>query len=926
MARKDWKTRGKKVAVATVAALVSVWALYVVLINVFLSTSLFDRVVNQDKMMLDIHYEGGWSVWPSTIHAKNLSIRSSDSNLMWVLELDEVKFDVSLLDLPRRRFTIGSAHGRGISMRIQTKRLAYPETMEEVANLPPIDGFPAYAVRPADPHHPELWDDEQYKLIDVHLDGIQADDVREIWIDDYRFAGHADIKGRFHLKPLREVDVGPVHIDVHSGEVQRGLGHPIVRELGGELDVYGSPFDPRDVHENQAIRYFDIGTKLHAKSIPLSQTPFEPPGFYVDGVVNAKTIELHIEKGHLVNGTKLDIDVEQARFAKNNYLGDGALTLHAAVADNHLRANSEFATWRVVRADGEPLMLAPRGYIGLDSAALDLATKPFEDVHVVSGVDGATVPDARLTNCILPCSIRVKSGHGSLTARAEIWPNDHRVSASGRLKYDDLHVKVPDLEGRGSGDVRTTVASYRWDTGVMEGFEIHGEVGDGSLTAKPVPLAKMRTGDGSVDFRAERVELANPLHASWDANLLLSALSADEGISVAKADLALSHRKDSMALVGTIGGGRVANGAKLSFLPFKLTSENGQFEGDVDVVNRNEVVSGKVNVRTERLGIQNEKVALVGNIDIAVDIRRFVAKKELDLGPSKVEARNVRGYIAGKQAFNVDRMQVDGVTRHLDLVIPNLKDIDAHVVIAGMHAPDVKALQPLLDPKGKLKLTGGAMNVEGEVALGGHDGASGKLVVDALRAGVTHGESTLIGDMRLQAKVAGISDNIVNISGSRLAVRNVQVTKSSFETTHWSSDVVMSDAVLDWASGDLAFGADIDLSAQDARPVLGMLDTPKIAGAFVTMPNLAMRAHVDAAPQGILVRDVYAHGGDVAFRGSYAVVDGDKKGAFVVSKGPIAMGVRIGDDGAHPHFFGLDGWLRDEEKKVKAAPIAPGKP
>jgi hypothetical protein len=188
------------------------------------------------------------------------------------------------------------------------------------------------------------------------------------------------------------------------------------------------------------------------------------------------------------------------------------------------------------------------------------------------------------------------------------------------------------------------------------------------------------------------------------------------------------------------------------------------------------------------------------------------------------------------------------------------------------------------------------------------------------------GASTVRGDLHLAAKVTGASDSIVHLDGSSLAIRNLEVHRSSFEVSHWHGDVTFDDAIVDWASGTPAFAADVTLTARDARPVLGLLNAPKIWRSFVTMPNVALRGHLDADPDGFLVSDIYARGGDVAFRGSYAVVHGNKRAAFVLSKGPIAIGIRLGKDGAHPRFFGLDRWLREEEKKVKAAPIAPGKP
>lgn len=924
MRRIDWKTRGKKALRATVAALVSLWVLYVVAINVFLSTSLFDRVVNRDRITLDVHYARGWSLWPSTIHAKHLSIRSSDSNVMWMLELDDVTFEIALLDIPRRRFTIESAHGQGISMRIQTKRMTWPDHQDEIKDLPPIAGFPAFMVRPADPHHPELWDDAQYHLITVHLDQIQADDVRELWIDDYRFSGHANVHGRFYLKPLREVDVGPAHVEILSGELSRGFGRTLVRDLGGHADVTVARFDPRAVHDHEPLRYVDIATKLHGRSIDLSQMPFEPPAnFYFGGVVDAKNIELRINKGKLADGTALDATVEHPHIAKKGFLGDGELAIHANVTNGRLRAETNFAEWRVVRADGEELVRAPRAYASLDSADLDLATTPFEDLHLATGVDEAMIVDARIGNCLLPCSVRIRGGTGSLSARAEIWPNAYRVAASGRLKYRGFHGVVPELDAGGNGDVRATFASFQWDTGIMEGVDVESDFDDSWVSAKALPLRRIDLGNGNFAFRSERLELADPLAAPYDAEAELARVATEEGIRLDRAVLAVRSRKESLAVDAHANGGHVRDGAKLTFLPFRLASDHGQFRGRALLISSHDAVRGQLNIASERLGITTMHVRVVGNSDIALDIRQFVSKKTLNLGPSKIEIRNAHGFVDGKAAFTADRVELDGVAKHLDLSAPSLKPIDAHLVVAGLAAPDVRALW---NSQGRIRLTGGALKVDGEIAIAGEETATGHLTVDATHASFAHGESTLTGDLRLEAKVTGASESIVHLDGSKLALRNLEVHRSSFETANWSGDVVLDNAFVDWASGTPAFAADVALTARDARPVLGMLHVPKIAGAFVTMPDLALRGHLDLDPDGFLLSDVYAHGGDVAFRGSYAVADGDKRGAFVVSKGPIAVGIRLGKDGAHPRFFGLDGWLRDEEKKVKSAPIAPGKP
>ena len=105
------------------------------------------------------------------------------------------------------------------------------------------------------------------------------------------------------------------------------------------------------------------------------------------------------------------------------------------------------------------------------------------------------------------------------------------------------------------------------------------------------------------------------------------------------------------------------------------------------------------------------------------------------------------------------------------------------------------------------------------------------------------------------------------------------------------------------------------LEADDARPLLGVvLDSglPKLLSGLVAMPRLRGRAKLHFGPHILHVSEVEASGGDVALRGAFGIYDKENRGAFVVEKGPVSVGLRLDDAGAHPRLFGLDGWLSNE--------------
>ena len=65
-----------------------------------------------------------------------------------------------------------------------------------------------------------------------------------------------------------------------------------------------------------------------------------------------------------------------------------------------------------------------------------------------------------------------------------------------------------------------------------------------------------------------------------------------------------------------------------------------------------------------------------------------------------------------------------------------------------------------------------------------------------------------------------------------------------------------------------------------------------------------------------MLSDLFASGGNLALRGVYAVHDSDMRAAFVVQKGPFSAGVRLANDGAHLHLFGLNEWFHERRREA----------
>lgn len=775
--RRALRTLARRLLRAAAVVVVTGYVVYVVTLNVFLATSLFDLVVNRDPVTLDVHYTRGWTLFPGTIHARNLSIRASDSNVEWILRLDEVEFDVSFLGLARRRFDVTRARGRGIRMRVRQKLAVPPVDLADVAHLPPIDGYPAYSMRPAGPPSLERWFDEHYALWTVRLADVVAEDVREVWVDEGRFEGRARVSGGFYLKPIREVVVGPAHVEAQPGSrVTLGRSTPIATDVGGRVDLFIARFDPRAVVGDDVLRYVSGNVALQGRFADPATWPLALP-VHVSGVVDARQIRLEVERGVLRPGTRVELATPRATIAKGDVIGHAPFELIAEVIprageDPELRANLVLPDVSVVTVDGTEIGRVRRVVVGADARALDLARDPFADLHLAIDAFDGRVPDASHLARYLPRDARVcvLGGAAHARAHADVFRADKRASGELAIVGGALELASGRTRVRGALDGRLEVGSYRFG----------------------------------------------------------------------------AHAAESVSFTGSL-------------------SKVDVWFGD--------------------------------------DMRPNLA---------------------------VGRLHLAARSRRVDFRSP-FRAVDAKLTLEDVVLPDVRSLQFLVPARGGLRFVSGRARAFGVVAVS----SSSKTAKGALEIDVDHGaigihETELAGDFVVRAQLRGFDPDAraIDLSGSTVTMRNVQVRGAAAETTRWSGEIALDETSLrlGGAAGEPPrFDGLLRMAADDARPLLGLLlrdSLPKLVVGLVTMPRLRARARMHVSPNLVLLSDVSARGGDTAVRGSYGLYGNERRGAFVVEKGPLSVGIDLERDGASPHFFNLGAWLGAHERTSRAKAAA----
>jgi hypothetical protein len=489
---------------------------YLVAMNVFLSTPLFEMAIDGTPLIVDIHYERGWSFFPTRIHARGLSIRGTDSHVEWILRFDEVDFDCSLLALARQRFHVTRARGSGISFRARMKVAAPEATSAHVANLPAIDSLGPVGFIPSEPPSLAEWNDEAWHLWTVQIDDAVAEHVREIWIEGGRFEGDARVAGGFLLKPMRAAYVGPARVEVRRGSVGwegRTVAEPLVASLNFEL----ARFDPRYSTGADILPRISLAIDATTRIPNVDNLGASLPGAArVEGELEVPRLALRVVEGVLRDGTHIEARGAKLRGTTGAHVVAGDVSVTAEVVKERLTVLLSLAA-----IDADSAISIARASVSADSSALALAD-PFTDLHGVLDVPAAEVDQARRLSDDLPADARIRISGGRLHAslHAEGWRADDRVGGSMALRGRDLEAMVEDVRVRGDADLEVSVGALLFDARRATDVRLGLEVLRG-FVAPPVALPGapfVRVSGLHASAVAGAVELDHPLRA-WRATV-----------------------------------------------------------------------------------------------------------------------------------------------------------------------------------------------------------------------------------------------------------------------------------------------------------------------------------------------------------------------------------------------------------------------
>lgn len=700
-------------AVATVGvAILTSWALYVIAINVFLSTPLFEKVVDFDPEMLDVRFQRAWSIIPGRIHGERVQIRSSDSNVQWVVRIDEVDFSIALTSLARRQFHIEKARGTGVTFWARRKRPA-PELTDDLARtLPPIPGFGRLPIRPPEPSGPERWNDKEYNLFTIHLEDTIAQNTTDVWVDDIRLRGHMRVVGSFFLKPIREAQVGPNEVSFAPGAELSLKGRTVATNLGGKVRMTIDSFDPRTTDGEMLLHHLSATADIRA-DIPDVNTLPGLDESAVHGEAHVPRLALTLDHGVLQPDATAEIQAPALTWSSKDLAAKWGATVKTARDDPaRLKALVDLDGVQVDRK-GTRLFEGGRVRGSIDTPPLDL-TDPSKGAHAMAKVEKLAMPSPRAIADLAPA---ITAGAANAEGEAEAWLDQHRARGRVTVRTRDVAIDGGDLHVATGFVVEAKTDTFDWQTKKLRNAHVRvranhvllgwlsvdrtlksddlvvtadsplldldrpGERFD--VTAKGKIVTGMRVGardtkllaDGDVDVSATVVglapetktirRLASQVTIANVKGTLREGFTAPDflvplvRIDVVADDLDVSAPKLSKTdLHVTAKDIRMPNVRALDALLPKSESfviETGTVRADADVHMERDRARGKITVDLAKAEMRFASTRLAGNFRLDVPIKDYDRQNErLDLAGTTITLRDVwaRGSSADTTHWN----------------------------------------------------------------------------------------------------------------------------------------------------------------------------------------------------------------------------------------------------------------------------------
>jgi len=525
------------------------WPLYLVVGNVWLHRGGLERMLNRRPERLAIHWKSAWTVWPGVVHVRGFELRNQTRIYQWWVAVDRGTVDVDLWNLQNRELQIGPLHGSGAAFRLRRRLDAPPRARPARPELyPPIPGLANPPRRKPEELYPPRPGRTPWH---VRITGISLDDVREVWIEEVRFAGSARVAGGFDVRARHRVEVEPTRLEIAGGTVALGAGakaRPILADARGHVDGRVEPYSPQRFKGWKMLGFASgrIALEGEVRSLAFLDVLFRETR-WVDLRFGGgrTTADLRLHRGRLLPGSSLEARPETVTVSFLDYRsrGDGSVRwwVEAGEKEPQGRASLRLDHFQIQREGHEKPHVRGRG-LRIEAASREPRIGGlFQPRWVSIEMAGAEVPDLRFYNAYLPerSGLALTSGSGRMSARFRAAAPEWLGTGDLRLQARGVGARFNEKRLRGNLDVRTLLR--RADL-LERRFDISGS---------KVDLSEVTVLDGAPDGGPPEI---------WWARVHLDRAVLTPGSPVflrARMESTLSDPRPLFALMAPSGRGKV---------------------------------------------------------------------------------------------------------------------------------------------------------------------------------------------------------------------------------------------------------------------------------------------------------------------------------------------------------------------------------
>jgi hypothetical protein len=320
--------------VARIAAIVLaiVAFVYEAAANLGLSTRAIAKLISQKPDRLRLEYGTARSFWPGRVHVENLDIRSRASTIEWELHIDKADADISLLSLLRHRFHVSKVTATGVTFRLRFRLDPNALNADRAARMPPIDGFDVVPIAGVPPDPPPGTGTPWI----VDLQGVDAKEVREVWIDAFRLSGLLEARGGFTVG-ADHFKLAPATAAIQTVALTTG-DDVIVDHVTGSLAAKLDPVDLSAVQGLAVLRYLSMQSALEGKteSLRFLRHFVRTESVAFSGGAGTFRGETNVVRGLVSAGTSSHMDLEPASVVVfgRPIVGQASLDLTTGDADD----------------------------------------------------------------------------------------------------------------------------------------------------------------------------------------------------------------------------------------------------------------------------------------------------------------------------------------------------------------------------------------------------------------------------------------------------------------------------------------------------------------------------------------------------------------------------------------------------------------